>query len=61
MRQLFSISKRIQEEERRWKHSKEERKEILGKKACMRKETARRKSSMHACREDLTMLGLGFL
>ena len=36
------------------------RKVILGKKACTREATARRKSNMHACMEDLTTLGLGF-
>jgi hypothetical protein len=38
-----------------------ERKDILGKKACTRKVTARRKSSTRVCMEDLTTLGLGFL
>jgi hypothetical protein len=33
----------------------------LGKKACTRKATAGRKRSTHACMEDLTTLGLGFL
>ena len=43
-----------------WKQTKVERKEILGKKACMRKVTARRKNNTCTCMEDLTTLGLGF-
>jgi hypothetical protein len=37
-----------------------ERKVILGRKACTRKATVGRKINMHACMEDLMMLGLGF-
>jgi hypothetical protein len=44
-----------------WKQAESERKAILGRKACKRKATAGRKSNTHACMEDLTMLGLGFL
>jgi hypothetical protein len=44
-----------------WNQAKEKRKVILGKKACRRKSIAGRKSSMCACMDDLTMLGLGFL
>jgi hypothetical protein len=44
-----------------WKHAESERNSILGRKACMRKGIAGRKSSTHACMEDLTTLGLGFL
>jgi hypothetical protein len=44
-----------------WKQAKVERKVILGKKACTQKATAGRKSSMRACMEYLTTLGLGFL
>jgi hypothetical protein len=44
-----------------WKHTKVERKAILGRKACTRKATAGRKRSMCACMEDLMTLGLGFL
>jgi hypothetical protein len=44
-----------------WKQDESERKVILGRKACTRRETTERKSRMHACMEDLTMLGLGFL
>jgi len=33
----------------------------LENKACTREATAGRKSSTHACMEDLTTLGLGFL
>jgi hypothetical protein len=44
-----------------WKQAKAERKAILGKKACTRKATAGRKNNTHACMEDLTKLGLGFL
>jgi hypothetical protein len=44
-----------------WKQAKVERNLILGKKACMRKATAGRKSSMCASNEDLKMLALGFL
>jgi hypothetical protein len=43
-----------------WKHTKLERKTILGKKACTRKVTVGRKKNMDACMEDLTMVGLGF-
>jgi len=38
-----------------------ERKAILEKKACTREATTGRKSSTHACMEDLTTLGLWFL
>jgi hypothetical protein len=44
-----------------WKQEKAERKAILGKKACMRKETIERKCSTRTCMEYLTMLGLGVL
>jgi hypothetical protein len=44
-----------------WKQAKVERKIILGRKACTRKATTRRKSNTRACMEDLTTSGLGFL
>ena len=44
-----------------WKWAKVERKDILGKKACTREVTDGRKSSMWACMEDLTTLGIEFL
>jgi hypothetical protein len=37
------------------------RKMILGKKACTRKVTTGRKNNTHACREDLTTLGVRVL
>jgi hypothetical protein len=43
-----------------WMQAKVERKDILGRKACMRKVTAERKRSMHTCMEYLATLGLGF-
>jgi hypothetical protein len=44
-----------------WKQGKEERKDILGKKACTREATIGRKRSTCTCMEDLTTLGLRFL
>jgi hypothetical protein len=43
-----------------WMQAESERKTIFGREACKRKEIAGRKINMHACMEDLMMLGLGF-
>jgi hypothetical protein len=51
----------ITQEECCWKQDESERKDILGRKAFMRKATSGRKSNTCACREDLMTLGLGFL
>jgi hypothetical protein len=40
---------------------KQKSKAFFGKKECMREATAGRRNNTRACKEDLTMVGLGFL